>query len=99
MRLDFTERALRSLERSLELLADRYSPEQRVAYTEKIFERTRILLRYPRAGQREERLASLGQDHRRLVCDHFKIVYFIDGEIIRITDIFDSRRDPEEMIG
>lgn len=99
MRLEFTDRALRSLERSLELLADKYTVEQRDAYTEKIFERTCSLLQYPRSGQREERLALLGQEHRRLICDHFKIVYFIDGDIIRITDIFDSRRNPDEMIG
>lgn len=99
MTLDFTERALRSLERSLELLADKYTAEQREAYADKIFERTRLLLQYPRSGQREERLAALGQEHRRLICDHFKIVYFIDGDIIRITDIFDSRRNPDEMLG
>lgn len=97
MTLDFTDRALRSLERSLELLADKYTQEQREAYAQKIFERTRLLIQFPRSGQREERLASLGQGHRRLIVDNFKVVYFIDGDVIRVTDIFDSRRNPVEM--
>ena len=99
MTLKFTDRALRSLERSLVLLASKYTPEQRETYAQKIFERTRMLVQFPRSGQREERLASLGQGHRRLIVDNFKVVYFIDGDVIRVTDIFDSRRDPEEMLG
>lgn len=99
MTLKFTDRALRSLERSLVLLTSKYTPEQRETYAQKIFERTRMLVQFPRSGQREERLASLGQGHRRLIVDNFKVVYFIDGDVIRVTDIFDSRRDPEEMLG
>jgi len=97
--LEFTDRALRSLERSLVLLASKYTPEQRETYAQKIFERMRMLVQFSRSGQREERLASLGQGHRRLIVDNFKVVYFIDGDVIRVTDIFDSRRDPEEMLG
>lgn len=99
MTLKFTDRALRSLERSLVLLASKYTPEQRETYAQKIFERMRMLVQFSRSGQREERLASLGQGHRRLIVDNFKVVYFIDGDVIRVTDIFDSRRDPEEMLG
>lgn len=99
MTLEFTDRALRSLERSLVLLASKYTPEQRETYAQKIFERMRMLVQFSRSGQREERLASLGQGHRRLIVDNFKVVYFIDGDVIRVTDIFDSRRDPEEMLG
>ncbi|WP_394331466.1 type II toxin-antitoxin system RelE/ParE family toxin [Williamwhitmania taraxaci] len=54
---------------------------------------------HPLKGQKEHSLKHLGLDHRRLVTGHHKIVYRVIGEHIYITDIFDSRQDPEKMKG
>jgi hypothetical protein len=35
--------------------------------------------------------------HRYLVEGNFKIIYRIVDDIIWVTDIFDSRQDPEKM--
>jgi hypothetical protein len=37
--------------------------------------------------------------HRRLVESHYKIIYRVVGEYIYVTDIFDSRQDPDKMKG
>lgn len=55
------------------------------------------LTKYPRGGQVEEYLAHLGLEHRRVIYSQYKIIYRIVGDTIFITDIFDSRQDPEKM--
>lgn len=64
-----------------------------------IWEHVEVALRYPLGGQLEEDLAELGRQHRRLVCGHFKIIYYVDGEDLYVTDIFDSRQDPGKIKG
>ena len=65
----------------------------------KIFKEAERLLNYPRAGQKEPLMDHLPYEYRRLVVGNFKIIYRIDGEWIRITDIFDARQDPKRMRG
>ena len=51
----------------------------------------------PLLGQEEENLAVLEQGHRYLVEGHYKIIYRIVDDVIYITDIFDTRQDPDKM--
>ena len=44
-------------------------------------------------------LEHLGLGHRPIIEGHFKIIYKVEGEYIYITDIFDSRQDPDKMKG
>jgi len=53
----------------------------------------------PHIGQKEEYLEQLGKEYRRLVEGHFKIIHLLEGEIIYITDFFDTRQDPDTMKG
>jgi plasmid stabilization system protein ParE len=55
------------------------------------------LLDNPHVGQLEEYLEHMGQSHRRIIEGHYKIIYRVKGEMIVITDIFDSRQDPSKM--
>ena len=57
------------------------------------------LLLQPLQGQAEPYLEHLELGHRRLVVDNYKIIYRVIDEIIYITDIFDSRQDPNKMKG
>jgi len=50
-------------------------------------------------GQIEPTLEHLGLGHRRLIEGNFKIIYRVDGELVSVTDIFDSRMDPDKMKG
>jgi toxin ParE1/3/4 len=62
-----------------------------------VLEQISTLLKHTKLGQIEEDLHELDKNHRRLVYKHYKIVYRIEGDIIYITDIFDSRQDPEKI--
>jgi len=53
---------------------------------------------FPLLGREEEILSSLGQGHRYVVEGQYKIIYRIIEDTIYITDIFDTRRNPEAMM-
>jgi len=99
MRLVYTEQALASLEETLEFIATNVSHEKLLEIRDRILDRTDSLLLQPLSGQKEPSLEHLGLGHRRLVVDHCKVIYRVDGEYIYITDIFDSRQDPDKMKG
>ena len=60
----------------------------------KIFSVTRQLVKHPLSGQLEPTLKKLGEDHRYLVEDNYKIIYKKVKEGVIITDVFDTRQDP-----
>ena len=57
----------------------------------------RYLKDNPGWGAFEELVHVSGRRHRRAVVGHIKIIYYQTGKTIRVTDIFDSRQDPEKM--
>lgn len=63
-----------------------------------ILNRTLQLTTHPDSGQVEPNLEDLKQDHRYLVEGHVKIIYRIINSSIFITDIFDTRQDPDKML-
>ncbi|MCB0556299.1 MAG: type II toxin-antitoxin system RelE/ParE family toxin [Phaeodactylibacter sp.] len=57
-----------------------------------------MLKEQPRMGQKETALEPLGLEHRHIVVKpHYKIIYRIEGAEIFITDVFDTRQDPDKM--
>lgn len=53
---------------------------------------------YPELGQVETNLESEGKGHRYLLVKPiYKLIYLISRPFILITDIFDTRQDPEKM--
>ena len=65
----------------------------------RILDRADTLLLQPNQGQKEPYLEHLNLDYRRIIESHYKIIYRVVGETIYITDVFDSRQDPDKMKG
>ncbi|MBI3189758.1 MAG: type II toxin-antitoxin system RelE/ParE family toxin [Ignavibacteriales bacterium] len=63
-----------------------------------IFNKIKFLRSFPEMGQVESRLEYLQREHRYLVEGNYKVIYYIAEQTIYITDIFDTRQDPEELI-
>jgi len=99
MKLVYTEQAIESLIETLEFVAPKVTKEKLKIIRAKILDVADSLLKNPLKGQKEPNLEHLGLGHRRLVENHYKIIYRIEGDYIYITDIFDSRQDPEKMKG
>ena len=99
MKLVYTEPAIESLQACLDFFPPDV-PSQKVNQTrDRILAKAERLISHPFLGQIEEYLQHLGLSHRRLISVHYKIIYRIQGNIIFVTDIFDSRQDPDKMKG
>ncbi len=61
---------------------------------QKIYDRTRKLEYNPKMGQRELSLDDLPQGYRRLVEEHYKVIYYIVDDVIWVVDVWDCRRNP-----
>jgi plasmid stabilization system protein ParE len=99
VKLIYTQQALFSLEEALSIIAPKVTPEKLMQIRDRILDTADTLLLHPLQGQKEPYLEHLGLDHRRLIESHYKIIYRVIGEYIYITDIFDSRQDPNQMNG
>jgi len=97
MKLVYTNQAIVSLNEVLDFLAPNVTDEKLIEIRDQILDAADTLLKHPMQGQEEPLLQHLGLNHRRLVVSHYKIIYRVIGVNIYITDIFDSRQNPEKM--
>ncbi len=99
MKLIYTGQSLLALEEALDFIAPEVSREKLIEIRDSILDAADTLTLQPLQGQKEPFLEHMGLGHRRLVVDHYKIIYRVDGEYIYVTDIFDSRQDPDKIKG
>jgi plasmid stabilization system protein ParE len=65
----------------------------------RLLERANSLSRQPLKGPTEPVLAFMNKGHRYLICGRYKIIYRVEGEVIHITDFFDTKQHPSRMRG
>lgn len=97
MKLVYTEQAIVSLQECLDFFPSEVSAQRVNEVRDKILTKADKLLENPYIGKLEEYLEHMGQSHRRIIEGHYKIIYKLKGDMIIITDIFDSRQDPSKM--
>lgn len=90
-------------ESKLEEIFDYYeakaSPQTAQKLVLELIEATLALEQTPRMGQKEELLADRPEDFRYLVCNNYKLIYWIDDlhERVVIAHVFDCRQNPTTM--
>lgn len=99
MKVIVLPQAEHSLKHSVLHLSEFYGPRYLKNLERLVRRKIRWLGNNPGAGQFEPELAWMNLGHRRLVVRNFKIVYRIMDDVIVVNDIFDSRRDPDNMKG
>jgi plasmid stabilization system protein ParE len=62
-----------------------------------ILERIKILKDYKELGPVDEHLKYLNLKHRKLTEGNYKVVYRVEEDTIYITDVFDTRQDPDKQ--
>ena len=63
----------------------------------RIFIKVKQLQNHPLSGAIEENLFKTEYDYRYLVEGNYKIIYRIENKDVFIIDIFDCRRNPQDM--
>jgi plasmid stabilization system protein ParE len=84
---------------ALEFYEDKLTAAQLSTLYDQVITRVSSLTHAVFHGQMEPEMEHRGQGHRRLIEGHFKIIYRVEGETVYVTDIFDSRQNPEKMKG
>ncbi|MEO0728618.1 MAG: type II toxin-antitoxin system RelE/ParE family toxin [Bacteroidota bacterium] len=89
-------------QRRLQQIDDYYRKQGNRSHTNKlkkdIRKKSKLLSDSPEMGQEEDYLKELGQGHRYvIVAKLYKLIYLIAAPFIFITDIFDTRQDPDKM--
>lgn len=49
------------------------------------------------SGQIEDFLVDLDEGHRYIIRDNYKIIYKIQNRKVYVTDVFDTRQNPEKI--
>ncbi len=98
MRLHVSEYAAARLDDIWDYYAVEASERVADRITSKIVDDIDWLLEHPRGGQYEPLLDHLGLGHRRKVSGNYKIIFRIIDDLIFVSDIFDTRQDPEKMV-
>lgn len=97
MKIIWSEFASSTLVEIYNYYKDAANKEIAIKIKNDIFYATRQLLKHPDSGQIELTLAQLGEGHRYLVKDNYKIVYKKVDNGVLITDVFDTRQDPRKI--
>ena len=67
--------------------------------TKSVISKSKRLSKNPYLGQEEELLKPLEQGHRYLLVEkYYKVIYLVLEEKIVVTDVFDTRQQPEKML-
>lgn len=97
MKLIWTRFAVTSLHDIFVYYAEMASPSTASKIRVGIVSEVNKLAKFPFAGQIEDLLLPLKQQHRYLLKGHYKIIYRIVEDEIVITDVVDTRQNPNKI--
>lgn len=98
MKVRFTDQAKDCLKNIFENYKDKGASKYSRTIRGKIIRKSLQLKEFPSLGRIEENLEKMELGHRFLVEGDYKIIYIVIGSDIFITDIFDTRQDPNKML-
>jgi len=98
MKVKITDPAKEQLKRIYQYYRRKGNGKKGRQVRKNVLDTAKLLQDNPYLGQEEEHLKHLGRSHRYVpVKPFYKMIYLVLKPIIFITDIFDTRQDPEKM--
>jgi|GEM_PF-69999 len=97
MKVFWTKFALSSLHEIFTYYKENVSLTVACNIRDSILSSTRQLEIHPQSGSIEELLVELNQEHRYIIRGNYKIIYIIQNKKVFITDVFDTRQDPDKI--
>lgn len=98
MEIIWTDFAIENLKIIFEFYAVKANKKVAHNICKQIFNTTKQLINHPNSGQKELYLEKLEKDYRYVLSGNYKIIYNVEDSKIIISDVFDSRQNPEKMI-
>ena len=99
MKLVYTKPVRNRIVEIRNYLAENTSFEQADLTISKLLDKADSLLEHPLRGIPEPALANLGKGYRSLITGRYKIVYYVSGDEIRITDLSNTKQHLSRMRG
>ena len=98
-RIAWSKRAERAYGLIIDYVADEFGATRARRYITEVNKAVGKLPENPKMGQIEPLLEGSRYEFRRLVIGHLtKIIYRIAEERIEIADVWDTRKNPEELV-
>jgi plasmid stabilization system protein ParE len=97
VKIEWSELSIKQLKDIFDYYSLKASPRIAKKIVNKIVDRVEILHKNPLSGPKEELLNEMPEDFRYLVESNYKIIYWIESEMITIASVFDCRQNPEKM--
>jgi plasmid stabilization system protein ParE len=98
-KIAWSDRAERAYGQIVDYIADEFGTTRAKRYATEVYKAVDKLLENPKMGQIEPLLEGGRYEFRRLVIGHLtKVIYRISEERIEIADVWDTRKNPEELI-
>lgn len=95
MKLIWSKRANAEWKKVAAYIFSEFGEKATIAYLHKTKSTERKLLKYPEIGSPELLLSDKRLPYRSItISKHSKLIYYIKNEEIRISDIWDMRRNP-----
>ena len=97
MKIVWTDSAIVQLEAIFDFYKTTASLNVARKISKDLVRRTKLLPAQPAIGQQEPLLKDRKNEYRYLVEGNYKIIYWVEGEIIFIGALFDTRQHPDKL--
>ena len=97
MRIEWSALAERQLKGIFDYYSIEVSPKIAKRIVNRIIERVTILAISPYTGPKEGLLEDYPEDYRYLVESNYKIVYWVNLDLVTIASVFDCRQNPQKI--
>ncbi len=97
MQVILTEFAEQSLKSIFFFYQNEATGEVAQRIIDKILSKISLLENFSERGRAEDLLKDLNQNHRFILEGDFKIIYFMKGNIVYVSDIFNTQQNPEKI--
>jgi plasmid stabilization system protein ParE len=98
MVIDWTDKAKRHLKNIFDFYVETAGRKIAIEFVTDIKAATKPLARFPQMAAVEPLLSDLPETLRSLVVrKHYKVIYYVDNEAVRILAVWDCRRNPDNL--
>lgn len=97
VRIEWSELSERQLKGIFDYYSIKTSPKIAKKIIYRIIEKVDILKNNPYLGPKEELLSKYPEEFRYLIEDKYKIIYWVEDNLVTIASVFDCRQNPVKI--